>query len=105
MPGVLRRAVDVLGCRCDLRARGRRPALGTEEPLDVNEVLARGRCVQAIVEGHSVPQVFFPKLIESGAPAACRSSGWCAPTTSIRSTRRPRRRLAGDVVKPVLRMS
>ena len=76
VPGVLRQAVEALGSGATCGLIGA-PPLGTEEALDVNDVLARGRCVQAIVEGHSVPQVFIPKLLEFWRPAACRSSG-CA---------------------------
>ncbi len=40
------------------------PPLGAEVALDVNMWLAKGRTVRGVVEGHSVPQVFIPKLIE-----------------------------------------
>ncbi|MBA3727588.1 MAG: NAD(P)-dependent alcohol dehydrogenase, partial [Armatimonadetes bacterium] len=38
--------------------------LGVAAELDVNDVIAFGRTVRGIVEGHSVPEVFIPQLID-----------------------------------------
>jgi aryl-alcohol dehydrogenase len=39
------------------------PPFGAEVGLDVNQMLALGRTLKAIVEGESVPDVFLPRLI------------------------------------------
>jgi len=58
----LRQAVDALapGGTCALVGA---PPFGEEVSLDVNTVLARGRTIQAVVEGHSVPAVYIPRLV------------------------------------------
>ena len=58
----LRQAVDALGPGGICALVGAPPG-GVEVSLDVNRVLARGRTVQAVVEGHSVPGVFIPRLL------------------------------------------
>lgn len=40
------------------------PPFGTEVSLDMNQLLALGRCVRGVVEGESVPDVFVPRLLE-----------------------------------------
>jgi aryl-alcohol dehydrogenase len=40
------------------------PPFGVAAELDVNGIIAFGRTVRGIVEGHSVPEVFIPQLIE-----------------------------------------
>ena len=64
VPGVLRQAVDVLGpgATCGLVGA---PPLGTEERARRQRRAGRrGAAFKAMVEGHSVPEVFIPKLIE-----------------------------------------
>ena len=75
------------GVRRDLRAR-RRPAIGHRGAARRQ----RGAGARTLRAGHRrgpqrAARSSSPNSSSSGAPAACRSSGWCAPTTSIRSTR------------------
>jgi aryl-alcohol dehydrogenase len=104
VPGVLRQAVDVLGSGATCGLIGA-PPLGTEEALDVNEVLARGRCVRAIVEGHSVPQVFIPKLIEFWRAGRLPIERLVRAYDFDQINQAADDALDGKVVKPVLRMS
>lgn len=62
-PVALRAAVDALGPGGVCALVGAPPG-GTEVAFDVNMVLARGRTIKAVVEGHSVPAEFIPRLVE-----------------------------------------
>jgi len=62
VPGILRQAVDSLGIRgvvCQIGA----PPLGTEEKIDVNDLLLANKTITGVVEGDSVPRIFIPQLI------------------------------------------
>jgi aryl-alcohol dehydrogenase len=59
----LRAAVDAAGPGGVVAIVGA-PPMGAEVSLDVNLWLAKGRTVRGVVEGHSVPQVFIPRLVE-----------------------------------------
>ena len=62
VPGILRQAVDSLGIRgvvCQLGA----PPLGTDEKIDVNDLLLANKTITGVVEGDSIPRVFIPQLI------------------------------------------
>lgn len=62
VPGILRQAVDSLGIRgtvCQIGA----PPLGTDEKIDVNDLLLSNKTITGLVEGDSVPRVFIPQLI------------------------------------------
>ena len=63
IPSVLQQAVYSTGPGgvCGLIGA---PPFGTEVALDVNQMLAMGRTLRGIVEGHSVPDVFLGVLIE-----------------------------------------
>jgi aryl-alcohol dehydrogenase len=104
VPGVLRQAVDVLGpdATCGLIGA---PPLGTEEALDVNAVLSVGRCVRGIVEGHSVPEVFIPKLIEFWRAGRLPIERLVRAYDFDQINQAADDALDGKVVKPVLRMS
>jgi aryl-alcohol dehydrogenase len=78
--------------------------LGTEEPLDVNGVLSRGRGIKGIVEGHSVPQVFIPKLIELWRAGRLPIDRLVRAYDFDQINQAADDALAGEVVKPVLRM-
>jgi aryl-alcohol dehydrogenase len=103
VPGVLRQSVDVLGPdgTCGLIGA---PPLGTEEPLDVNAVLSLGRGIKAIVEGHSVPQVFIPTLIELWRAGRLPIDRLVRAYDFDQINQAADDALAGEVVKPVLRM-
>jgi aryl-alcohol dehydrogenase len=103
VPGVLRQSVDVLGPdgTCGLIGA---PPLGTEEPLDVNGVLSLGRGIKAIVEGHSVPQVFIPTLIELWRAGRLPIDRLVRAYDFDQINQAADDALAGEVVKPVLRM-
>jgi aryl-alcohol dehydrogenase len=103
VPGVLRQAVDVLGpdATCGLLGA---PPLGTEERLDVNGVLSVGRGIKGIVEGHSVPQVFIPKLIELWRAGRLPVERLVRAYDFDEINQAADDALAGEVVKPVLRM-
>ena len=60
---VLRQAVD---CLSSLGVCGfvGASAAGAELPLDVRDVMSRGKCIRGIVEGDANSQVFIPMLIE-----------------------------------------
>jgi aryl-alcohol dehydrogenase len=101
--GVLRQAVDVLGpdATCGLIGA---PPLGTEEQLDVNGLLSVGRGVKGIVEGHSVPQVFIPKLIDLWRAGRLPIDRLVRAYDFDQINQAADDALAGEVVKPVLRM-
>jgi aryl-alcohol dehydrogenase len=61
-PAALRQAIDALGPGGVCALVGAPPG-GVEVGIDVNTVLARGRTIKAVVEGHSVPRVFIPQLV------------------------------------------
>jgi aryl-alcohol dehydrogenase len=103
VPGVLRQAVDVLGPNATCGLIGA-PPLGTEERLDVNEVLSVGRGIKGIVEGHSVPQVFIPKLIELWRAGRLPVERVVRAYDFDQINQAADDALAGEVVKPVLRM-
>jgi aryl-alcohol dehydrogenase len=103
VPGVLRQAVDALGPdgTCGLIGA---PPLGTEEPLDVNAVLALGRGIKAIVEGHSVPTIFIPKLIDLWRAGRLPIDRLVRTYDFDQINQAAEDALAGEVVKPVLLM-
>ncbi|QGQ45997.1 NAD(P)-dependent alcohol dehydrogenase [Metabacillus sediminilitoris] len=62
VPGILRQAVDSLGIRgvvCQIGA----PPLGTDEKIDVNDLLLANKTITGVVEGDSIPRIFIPQLI------------------------------------------
>lgn len=62
VPGILRQAVDSLGIRgvvCQIGA----PPLGTDEKIDVNDLLLANKTITGLVEGDSIPRIFIPQLI------------------------------------------
>jgi aryl-alcohol dehydrogenase len=63
VPAVLRQAVECLAPDSTCGVVGA-PPFGTDAALDVNDVIAAGRTVRGIVEGHSVPELFIPALID-----------------------------------------
>ena len=103
VPGVLRQAVDVLGpdATCGLIGA---PPLGTEERLDVNAVLSVGRGIKGVVEGHSVPQIFIPTLIELWRAGRLPIDRLVRAYDFDQINQAADDALAGEVVKPVLRM-
>ena len=102
-PGCCANRFDALGSDglCGLVGA---PPLGTEEPLDVNGVLSRGRGIKGIVEGHNVPQVFIPKLIELWRAGRLPIDRLVRAYDFDEINRAADDALAGEVVKPVLRM-
>jgi aryl-alcohol dehydrogenase len=60
---VLRTVVDALasGGTCGVVGA---PPFGEEAAIDVNTLIGEGRSIRGIVEGHSVPSVFIPLLID-----------------------------------------
>jgi aryl-alcohol dehydrogenase len=104
VPGILRQAVDVLGpdSVCGLVGA---PPLGTEEALDVNGLLSIGRTVRGIVEGHSVPPTFIPELVDLWREGRLPIDRLVRAYDFDQINEAADAALAGDVVKPVLRMS
>jgi aryl-alcohol dehydrogenase len=103
VPGVLRQAVDVLGSDSVCGLVGA-PPLGTEEALDVNGLLSTGRTVRGLVEGHSVPQTFIPQLIDLWRDGRLPVDRLVRAYDFDQINEAADAALAGDVVKPVLRM-
>ena len=103
VPGVLRQAVDALASNATCALVGAPPA-GTEEPIDVNALLSRGRIVRAVVEGHSVPQVFIPQLIGLWRAGRLPVDRLVRAYDFDQINEAGDAALAGDVVKPVLRI-
>jgi aryl-alcohol dehydrogenase len=103
VPGVLRQAVDVLApdSLCGLIGA---PPLGTEEPFDVNSLLSTGKIVRGLVEGHSVPQVFIPQLIELWRAGRLPIDRLVRAYDFDQINEAAADALAGEVVKPVLRI-
>jgi aryl-alcohol dehydrogenase len=104
VPGVLRQAVDVLApdSLCGLLGA---PPLGTEEKIDVNGLLSTGRIVRGMVEGHSVSEVFIPKLVELWRAGKLPVDRLVRAYDFDQINQAAQDALAGEVVKPVLRMS
>jgi aryl-alcohol dehydrogenase len=103
VPGVLRQAVDALASNATCALVGAPPA-GTEEPIDVNALLSRGRIVRAVVEGHSVPQVFIPQLIRLWRAGRLPVDRLIRTYDFDQINEAGDAALAGEVVKPVLRL-
>jgi aryl-alcohol dehydrogenase len=103
VPGVLRQAVDVLApdSICGLIGA---PPLGTEEAFDVNALLSTGRIVRGLVEGHSVPQVFIPKLVDLWRAGRLPIDRLVRAYDFDQINEAAEAALTGEVVKPVLRM-
>jgi aryl-alcohol dehydrogenase len=104
VPGILRLAVDVLApdSVCGLVGA---PPLGTEEALDVNGLLSTGRTVRGIVEGHSVAPTFIPQLVDLWRDGRLPIDRLVRAYDFDEINEAADAALAGDVVKPVLRMS
>jgi aryl-alcohol dehydrogenase len=103
VPGVLRQAVDVLASDSVCGLIGG-PPLGTEERLDVNGLLSTGRTVRGLVEGHSVPQTFIPKLVDLWRAGRLPIDRIVRAYDFDQINEAADAALAGDVVKPVLRI-
>jgi aryl-alcohol dehydrogenase len=103
VPGVLRQAVDVLApdSLCGLIGA---PPLGTEEKIDVNGLLSTGRIVRGLVEGHSVSEVFIPKLVELWRAGRLPIERLVRAYDFDQINEAAADALAGEVVKPVLRI-
>jgi aryl-alcohol dehydrogenase len=103
VPGVLRQTVDALAPNSIAMLVGAPPA-GTEEPIDVNGLLSTGRIVRGVVEGHSVPQVFIPKLIDLWRAGRFPIDRLIRTYDFDEINEAGEAALAGEVVKPVLRI-
>jgi aryl-alcohol dehydrogenase len=102
-PGALRQAVDALAPDSIAALVGAPPA-GTEEALDVNGLLSTGRIVRGVVEGHSVPQIFIPQLIDLWRAGRFPIDRLIRTYDFDQINEAGDAALAGDVVKPVLRI-
>ena len=104
VPGVLRQCFDVLGpdSLCGLVGA---PPLGTEEHFDVNAMLSTGRIVRGLVEGHSVTETFIPELIDFWRKGKFPVDRLVRVYDFDQINEAAADALAGEVVKPVLRMS
>ena len=80
------------------------PPFGTEVALDVNQMLAMGRTLRGIVEGHSVPDVFLGVLIELWRQGRFPVDRIMTHYSFDEIERAARDAEEGRVVKPVLRM-
>jgi aryl-alcohol dehydrogenase len=103
VPGVLRQSVDVLAPNSIAMLVGAPPA-GTEEPIDTNALLSTGRILRGVVEGHSVPQVFIPQLIDLWRAGRFPIDRLIRTYDFDQINDAGEAALAGDVVKPVLRI-
>ncbi len=102
-PSVLQQAVYCTGPGgvCGLIGA---PPFGTEVALDVNQMLAMGRTLRGIVEGHSVPDVFLGVLIELWRQGRFPVDRIMTHYSFDEIERAARDAEEGRVVKPVLRM-
>ena len=103
VPGVLRQAVDALAPNSIAMLVGAPPA-GTEEPIDTNAMLSTGRIMRGVVEGHSVPQIFIPQLIELWRAGRFPIDRLIRTYDFDQINEAGDAALAGEVVKPVLRI-
>jgi aryl-alcohol dehydrogenase len=103
VPGVLRQTVDALAPNSIAMLVGAPPA-GTEEPIDTNALLSTGRIVHGVVEGHSVPQVFIPQLIDLWRAGRFPIDRLIRTYDFDQINEAGDAALAGEVVKPVLRI-
>jgi aryl-alcohol dehydrogenase len=100
---VLRQAVDCLRQNADCAVVGA-PPLGTEVELDVNNVLF-GRNVKGVIEGNSNPDLFIPDLIDLYRAGKFPFDELVSYYDFEDIQRAIEEQEAGDVVKPILRMS
>jgi aryl-alcohol dehydrogenase len=100
-PVALRQAIDALGPGGTCALVGAPPG-GVEVGIDVNTVLARGRTIKAVVEGHSVPRVFIPRLVSLWRAGALPLERLVRtfPLSEINAAAASAAR--GETVKPVL---
>jgi aryl-alcohol dehydrogenase len=103
VPGVLRQTIDALAPNSIAMLVGAPPA-ATEEPIDTNALLSTGRIVRGVVEGHSVPQVFIPKLIDLWRAGRFPVDRLIRAYDFDQINEAGEAALAGEVVKPVLRI-
>ena len=104
VPALLRQAVDSLAPRGTCGVIGA-AAMGTEVSLDTNTILVAGRTVRGIVEGDSVPGSLLPRLIalwEQGRFPVERMMTFYDFDQIDEAAHQAE---AGDVIKPVLRIS
>jgi aryl-alcohol dehydrogenase len=103
VPGVLRQAVDALAPDSIAMLVGAPPA-GTEESIDTNAMLSTGRIVRGVVEGHSVPQIFIPQLLDLWRSGRFPVDRLIRGYDFDQINEAGDAALAGDVIKPVLRI-
>ena len=104
VPGVLRQAVYALAPDSICGLVGGPPA-DAEECLNVQALLSKGRILRGLVEGHSVPQVFIPKLIDLWRAGKLPIDRLVRAYDFDQINEAAEAALAGEVVKPVLRMA
>lgn len=102
-PQVLRQAVDCLRQYADCAVIGA-PPLGTEVSLDVNNVLF-GRNVKGVIEGDSTPDQFIPDLIDLYQRGKFPFDEIVTYYDFEDIEQAVKEQEAGEVIKPVLRMS
>lgn len=102
-PNVLRTAVDVLRQTGDCAVIGA-PPLGTEVSLDVNTVLF-GRTVKGVIEGSSNPDLFIPELIDLYRRGKFPFDELVTYYDFEDIEQAVEEQEAGEVVKPIVRMS
>jgi aryl-alcohol dehydrogenase len=104
IPGVLSQAVYALATDGVCGLVGGPPA-DVEEALNVQAVLSRGRTLRGLVEGHSVPQVFIPKLVDLWRAGRLPMDRLVRVYDFDQINDAAQAALSGEVVKPVLRMA
>jgi aryl-alcohol dehydrogenase len=100
-PVALRQAVDALapGGVCALVGA---PDGGTEVAFDVNAVLGAGRTIRGVVEGHSVPTEFIPRLVALWRAGALPLERLVRTFALAEINEAAASALRGEVIKPVL---
>jgi aryl-alcohol dehydrogenase len=101
---VLRQAVECLTLDATCGVVGA-PPRGTEVSLDINHLMGGGRTVRGIVEGHSVPELFIPQLIELWRAGRLPVERLVRVYDFDQINEAMRDAEDGTVVKPVLRMA
>jgi aryl-alcohol dehydrogenase len=100
----LRQAVECLASDSTCGVIGA-PPFGVAAELDVNDIIAFGRTVRGIVEGHSVPEIFIPQLIDLWRAGKLPVDRLIETYDFDAINEAAEAAEAGDTVKCVLRMS
>ncbi len=103
-PEVLRQAIESLASMGACGIVGAAP-MGAEASFDINDVMIRGKRIQGIIEGESVPEVFIPHLIALHAQGRFPFDRLVKYYSLDEINQAAEDSEKGETIKPIIRMS